>query len=82
MTISATSVRFDDDTMWVELTDGRTLGVPLAWFPRLMKATLAQRAKVEISRTGLHWEELDEDISIDGLIAGRGDMTTKTEHVA
>jgi len=82
MTISATSVRFDDDTMWVELTDGRTLGVPLAWFPRLMKATPAQRAKVEISRTGLHWDELDEDISIEGLIAGRGDMTTKTEHVA
>lgn len=82
MTISATSVRFDDDTMWVDLTDGRTLGVPLAWFPRLLNATPAQRAKVEISRTGLHWEDLDEDISIEGLIAGRGDMTSKTERVA
>lgn len=82
MTISATSVRFDDDTMWVDLTDGRTLGVPLAWFPRLMNATPAQRQKVEISRTGLHWEELDEDISIAGLIAGRGDMTKQSEHVA
>jgi hypothetical protein len=82
MTISATSVRFDDDTMWVDLSDGRTLGVPLAWFPRLLSATPAQRLKVEISRTGLHWEELDEDISIVGLIAGRGDMTDKTERVA
>lgn len=82
MTISATSVRFDDDTMWVDLTDGRTLGVPLAWFPRLMNATPAQRQTVEISRTGLHWEELDEDISVEGLIAGRGDMTKPAERVA
>ncbi len=74
MTISATAVRFDDDTMWVDLADGRTLGVPLAWFPRLLNATPAQRADVEMSRTGLHWEELDEDISIAGLLAGRGDI--------
>ncbi len=79
MTISATSVRFDDNTMWVDLTDGRTLGVPLAWFPRLLNATSAQRARVELSRTGMHWEELDEDISIAGLLAGRGDMTRQTE---
>jgi hypothetical protein len=62
MSISATDVRFDEHTMWVGLTDGRTLGVPLAWFPRLLNASPAQRAKVEISRTGLHWEKLDEDI--------------------
>jgi hypothetical protein len=67
VSISATNVRFDDHTMWVDLTDGRTLGVPLAWFPRLLNATPAQRVRVEISRTGLHWEELDEDISIAGL---------------
>ena len=71
MTISATAVRFDDDKMWLDLTDGRTLGVPLAWFPRLHHATPAQRTKVEIGRTGLHWEDLDEDISINGLIDGR-----------
>ena len=82
MTISATAVRFDEHTMWVDLTDGRTLGVPLAWFPRLLNATPAQRARVELSRTGLHWEELDEDISIAGLIAGRGDMTRQPERVA
>jgi hypothetical protein len=74
MTISATSVRFDEHTMWVELTDGRTLGVPLAWFPRLLRATPAEREQVELSRVGLHWEALDEDISISGLLAGRGDM--------
>jgi len=82
MSISATSVRFDDDTMWVDLSDGRTLGVPLAWFPRLLNATSAQRARVELSRTGLHWEELDEDISVAGLIAGRGDMTKHAEQAA
>lgn len=81
MTISATKVRFDDDTMWVDLTDGRTIGVPLAWFPRLLDATPAQRQKVDISRTGLHWEDLDEDISIAGLLAGRGDMTKRAEQV-
>ena len=82
MTISATAVRFDENTMWVDLTDGRTLGVPLAWFPRLLNASPAQRAKVEMRRTGLHWEEVDEDISIAGLIAGRGDMTAQPEQVA
>ena len=71
MTISATSVRFDEHTMWVELTDGRTLGVPLAWFPRLLRATPAEREQVELSRVGLHWEAIDEDISIAGLLAGR-----------
>lgn len=82
MTISATAVRLDDNAMWIDLTDGRTLGVPLAWFPRLLNATPAQREQVEISRTGLHWEKLDEDISVAGLIAGRGDMTAQPEQVA
>ena len=75
MTISATAVRFDEHTMWVDLTDGRTLGVPLAWFPRLLHASADARARVEISRLGLHWEDLDEDISVAGLLAGRGDHT-------
>ena len=61
--------------MWVELSDGRTLGVPLAWFPRLLHGTPAQRDQVTMSSRGLHWEELDEDISIAGLLAGRGDQT-------
>lgn len=79
MTISATAIRFDDHTMWVELSDGRTLGVPLAWFPRLLRASSEARARVEISRIGLHWEDLDEDISIAGLLAGRSDMTRQSE---
>jgi hypothetical protein len=82
MTISAKEVRFDAHTMWVDLSDGRTLGVPLAWFPRLLRASLAERKRVEISRTGLHWDELDEDISIAGLLAGRGDQTTTRKEVA
>jgi Protein of unknown function (DUF2442) len=74
---NAKGVRFDEDTMWVELSDGRILGVPLAWFPRLLYGTNEQRIQVRISRHGLHWDELDEDISIEGLLVGRGDMTHK-----
>ena len=65
--------------MWVDLSDGRTLGVPFAWFPRLLHASADARSRVEISRIGLHWEDLDEDISIAGLLAGRGDMTKQSE---
>lgn len=74
MSISAETVRFDDDAMWVTLTDGRVIGVPLAWFPRLLRASEAERAAVTITPFGLHWEGLDEDISVAGLLAGRGDM--------
>ena len=75
MSISAKSVRFDDSSMWVEFSDGRTIGVPLAWFPRLSHASATQLDACEISQNGLHWDELDEDVSISGLLAGRGDMT-------
>ncbi len=78
MNISAKSVRFDDDSMWVELSDGRTLGIPLAWFPRLLHAMPEQRQRFELSINGIHWDELDEDISVDGLLAGRGDSTRNT----
>ena len=70
-----TAVRFDDYSFWVDLDDGRTLGVPLAWFPRLLRASPAQREAAQPSRAGLHWEEIDEDISIVGLLAGPGDQT-------
>jgi hypothetical protein len=76
------AVRFDDDQFWVDLADGRTLGIPLAWFPRLLHGSPALRAKVELSRAGLHWDELDEDISIAGLLAGRGDMTRSRKSAA
>ncbi|MDF0601799.1 DUF2442 domain-containing protein [Psychromarinibacter sp. C21-152] len=70
MSTSATEVRFDDDTMWLSLEDGRTLGVPLAWFPRLLNATPAEREAVTLSPFGLHWEALDEDLSVEALLAG------------
>ncbi|MFT3820085.1 MAG: DUF2442 domain-containing protein [Rubrivivax sp.] len=75
MSSSARAVRFDDDLMTVDLADGRSLAVPLAWFPRLLNATPEQRATVTFSARGLHWEALDEDISVDGLLAGVGDSS-------
>ena len=80
--VKATSVHFDPDSMWVDLSDGRILAVPLAWFPRLLHATAEQREQVRISSRGLHWEELDEDISVAGLLAGVGDETTSQRTVA
>ena len=74
MSISPDSVRFDEDTMWVSLVDGRVIGVPVAWFPRLLNADAAARGAFELSPFGIHWEGLDEDISVAGLLAGRGDM--------
>jgi hypothetical protein len=72
--VSPVGVRYDEDTMWVRLSDGRVLGVPLAWFPRLMAADAAARKAFELSPMGIHWEGLDEDISVAGLLAGRWDM--------
>lgn len=73
----ATRVRFDTDVMWVELADGRQLGVPLAYFPRLLRASSADRNRYTISGggTGLHWDDLDEDISVPALLMGVGDRT-------
>ena len=71
-TALAQSVRFDKEMMHVELTDGRVISVPLAWFPTLKSAKPKERAKVEIGGggVGLHWPDLDEDLSIAGLMAG------------
>lgn len=82
MSISAKEVRFDSDSMWVELTDGRTVGVPLAWFPRLLNARLNELESYSLSPQGIHWESLDEDISISGLLAGRGDQTKHGKEAA
>ena len=68
-------VRFDADSMWVELSDGRVIGVPLVWFPRLLHSTTQQKEQVRMSSHGLHWDDLDEDISVAGLLAGQGDQT-------
>ena len=64
------NVYFDDDSLFFDLADGRTISAPLAWFPRLLNATPEQRAKWErIGRGyGIHWPEIDEDISALGLL--------------
>ena len=82
MSISAENVKFDDDSMWVDLMDGRTIGVPLVWFPRLLKASNADRNNFSISPNGLHWESLDEDISVEGLLAGKPDQTKSGDQAA
>ena len=82
MTISPKKVWFDEDSLWVELNDARILGVPLAWFPRLLNASPIQREAFELSAFGIHWNELDEDISVQCLLAGNGDMTQTPRKVA
>ncbi|MBN6075884.1 DUF2442 domain-containing protein [Aggregatibacter actinomycetemcomitans] len=82
MTTSAKHVRFDENPMWVELDDARILGIPLVWFPKLLRATKTELENYELSRRGIHWDALDEDISIDGLLAGRGDVTHSPQRVA
>ncbi|MBP6717305.1 MAG: DUF2442 domain-containing protein [Rhodoferax sp.] len=81
MTTSPKAVRFDEDTLWVSLSDGRTIAAPLAWFPRLLDAAPEQRAKVELSKGGLHWDALDEDISVAGLLAGQPDLSRRANHL-
>jgi hypothetical protein len=65
-------VRLTDDSLIVDLMDGRTISVPLAWYPRLAAATPEQRATWEIAGAGygIHWPQLDEDISSEGLLRG------------
>lgn len=82
MTTSPKNVTFNEDSFWVELSDGRIVGVPLAWFPRLLEARPEQRADYELSPRGIHWDALDEDISVEGILAGRGDQTRRHPHVA
>ena len=82
MNISPKNVWFDKDAMWVELNDARVIGVPLAWFPRLLQADEATLAQYELSPGGIHWEALNEDISVVGLLEGRGDMTKSPKAAA
>src|SRR5437899_2249372 len=65
-------VRFTADSISVDLADGRTISVPLVWFPRLLDATKKQRARWEIcgGGYGIHWPEIDEDLSTEGLLRG------------
>ena len=69
----AVGVTTSDDTLTVELSDGRSLSVPLTWYPRLTHATPAERSNWRmIGRgQGIHWPDVDEDISVESLLAGR-----------
>ena len=87
MSISATSVRFDEHTMWVELTDGRTLGVPLAWFPRLLRATPAERTQYQLNAnesgvviTAMDQSSglLDKGVTVGDVILQAGGRTVRT----
>jgi hypothetical protein len=67
------AVRVSDDALTVDFNDGRTLSVPLAWYPRLLHATAEERAQWRLigRGEGIHWPDLDEDISAEGLLLGR-----------
>jgi hypothetical protein len=76
--VFAQAVRFSDDSMTVQLDDGRTLSVPVAWYPRLLHGTKQERDHFELigDGEGIHWPDLDEDISVDGLLAGQRSAET------
>ena len=69
----AMTIAVTEDTLTAELSDGRTISVPLAWHPRLVHATPQERSNWQLigGGQGIHWPDLDEDISIEGLLAGR-----------
>ncbi|MDU6441110.1 MULTISPECIES: DUF2442 domain-containing protein [Pantoea] len=69
MSVSIKSARFDPYNMWLQLSDGRTLGVPLAYFPALENASTEQLAKFELSPYGIHWDELNEDLGLEGFLS-------------
>jgi hypothetical protein len=69
----ATNVLVTDDTLTVDLSDGRTISAPLAWYPRLVHGTQEERSDWRLigRGEGIHWPKLDDDISVEGLIAGK-----------
>ncbi|MBM3289157.1 MAG: DUF2442 domain-containing protein [Candidatus Hydrogenedentes bacterium] len=70
---AAERVAVSDDTLSVELSDGRTISAPLAWFPRLAHATAKERKNWRLigRGSGIHWVDIDEDVSVEGLLLGR-----------
>jgi hypothetical protein len=77
---NAESVTITDDALTVELSDGRTISVPLAWFPRLLHATPEERDHWRFigKGHGIYWEDIDEDISIENLLAGKPSGESQT----
>lgn len=78
--VFARSVSFTADSLVVELDDGRTISAPVAWYPRLLHGTQAEREKFELigEGEGIHWPSLNEDISVDGLLAGKRSAESDT----
>ena len=76
----AQSIRFSDDALSVDLSDGRSLKVPIAWYPRLSHGTPEERANWRLiaDGRGIHWPDLDEDISVDNLLAGKPSGESQT----
>ena len=77
---NAENVTITEDTLSVDLSDGRTLSVPLVWFPRLVHATSVERNNWRLigNGQGIHWEDIDEDISVEGLLAGKPSGESQT----
>ena len=76
----AQHVRVTEDSLVVDLSDGTTIAVPLAWYPRLVDGTPAERSKWRLigGGHGIHWPELDEDLSVEGLLSGRPSGESKS----
>jgi len=70
---AATTVTIAEDTITVELSDGRNISAPLAWYPRLLHGTTDERNRWRLigGGQGIHWDDLDEDVSVESLLAGR-----------
>jgi hypothetical protein len=77
-------VHFTEDSLSVDLVDGRTISVPLAWYPRLLHATVEQRQNWQVcgGGFGIHWPDIDEDLSTEGLLRGAPAPRSTMSHVA
>jgi hypothetical protein len=75
----ATKVWFDKNNIWLLLEDGRQVSAPLAFYPRLLRATGKQLKKYHLigNGIGIHWEDIDEDLSVEGIILGRKDISNR-----
>jgi len=76
----ALSIRVNEDSLSVDLSDGRTISVPLAWYPRLLKGTDEERQNWRFigDKEGIHWPDLDEDISVENLLLGKASGESQT----
>ena len=74
--LRAVRAQLTDEALVVDLADGRSVSVPLVWYPRLLRASMKERQQFRLigSGEGIHWELLDEDVSVEGIVAGRRSM--------